>query len=96
MNTIAPSPLSLPIYPDQPTTRPVAPVVASSSEFGDASQKSPTYVYRGELLEAVADDRRYRPIYNLPLNPLQQRAVNAYNNVAHEQQTMGRILDGFI
>ena len=97
MNTIVPSPLNLPVYPDQPVTRPVASVAGSSSEFGDASQQRPsTYIYRGELLEAVSDDRRYRPTYNLPTNLLQQRAVNAYHKVAHEQQNVGSILDGFI
>ncbi len=84
MNTIVSSPLNLPIYPDQPATRPVAPVSASSREFGDASkQQSSTYIHRGELLEAVANERRYRPRYNLPINLQQQRAVVAYNKVAN-------------
>ena len=97
MNTIVPSFLNVPVYADQPVTRPVASVAGSSSEFRDASQQRPsTYVYRGEILEAVGDDRRYRPAYNLPTNPLQQRAVNAYHKVANQQQNPGRILDGFI
>jgi len=78
-------------------TRPLAPVADLSSEFRDASRQQPsTHVYRGELLEAVSNERRYRPEYNLPTNPQQLRAVNAYHKVAHEQQNVGRILDGFI
>ena len=97
MNTIVPSPLNLPIVPDQPITRPVASVAGTSSEFREASKQQPsTYVYRGELLEAVSNERRYRPIYNLPIHPQQQRAINAYQQIARQQQNLGQILDGFI
>ena len=97
MNTIVPSPLNLPIIPDQPVTRPVASVADTSSEFGDATrQQQSTYVYRGELLEAVAHERRYRPKTNLPANLQQQRAIDAYHKVAHDPKNAGRILDGFI
>ena len=97
LNRIVHSPLNLPIAPGQPVTRPVASVADTSSEFRDATKQRPsTYVYRGELLEAVANERLYRLKYNLPVNLQQQHAVNAYHQVAHDQQSAGRILDGFI
>ena len=78
-------------------TRPVASVADTSSEFRDATRQRPsTCVYRGELLEAVANERHYRPKFNLPANLQQQRAVNACHKVAHDQQNVGRILDGLI
>jgi len=94
---ITAKPTQLPIYPDRPETRPVAPVSDSASEFGDASKQSPsTYVYRGELLEAVANDRRYRPQLNLQIDPDNRRAINTYQSVASDPPLMGRLLDGFI
>ena len=89
--------MQLPIYPDRPETRPVSPVADSASEFSDTSKQSPsTYVYRGELLEAVANDRRYRPQLNLQIDPDNRRAIDTYQRVASDPPLMGRLLDGFI
>lgn len=99
MNFIVPtSPLNLPTYQEPSSTRPVAPVTNSSAEFGNrGQQQASTYVYRGEVVEAVANERRYRPRFNLPQNLLQQRAILAYQANAREQNpSSGRILDGFI
>ncbi len=94
---ITAKPMQLPIYPDRPETRPVSPVADSASEFSDASKQSPsTYVYRGELLEAVANDRRYRPQLNLQIDPDNRRAIDTYQRVASDPPLMGRLLDGFI
>ena len=90
-------PTQLPIYPDLPETRPVASVSDSASEFRDASKQSPsTYVYRGELLEAVGNDRRYRPQQNLQIDPDNRRAIDTYQRVASDPPLMGRLVDGFI
>ena len=100
MNFIVPShPLNIPSYSDPSTTRQVAPVTSSSAEFASNrdQQQAPTYVYRGEVLEAVASERRYRPRINLPQNILQQRAILAYQaNTREQESASGKILDGFI
>ncbi len=98
MNYIIPAKsMQLPIYPDRPETRPVSPVADSAREFRDASkQPSATYVYRGELLEAVANDRRYRPQLNLQIDPNNRRAIDTYQRVASDPPMVGRLLDGFI
>lgn len=91
------NPTQLPIYPDRPETRPVASISDSASEFRDASKQPPsTYVYRGELLEAVANDRRYRPQLNLQIDPDNRRAIDTYQRVASDPPLMGRLVDGFI
>ena len=89
--------MQLPIVPDQPETRPVSRVADSAGEFSDASKQSPpTYVYRGELVEAVANDRRYRPQLNLQIDPDNRRAIDTYRSVASDPPLTGRLLDGFI
>lgn len=89
--------MQLPIVADPPQTRPVSRVADSAGEFSDAGKKSPpTYVYRGELLEAVANDRRYRPQLNLQIDPDNRRAIDAYQSVASDPPLTGRLLDGFI
>lgn len=98
MNYIVTSkPAQLPVYQDRPVTRPVAVVAGSSGEFRDASKQAPSsYVYRGELLEAVANDKRYRPQFNQLIDPENQRAIDSYRRVVAEPPLVGQILDGFI
>jgi len=75
----------------------VSVVANSAGEFRDASkQASSSYVYRGELLEAVANDKRYRPQFNQLINPENQHAIDSYRRVADEPPLVGQILDGFI
>lgn len=94
---ITAKPAQLPNYPDRPETRPVASVSDSASEFRDASKQPPsTYVYRGEVLEAVGNDRRYRPQLNLQIDPDNRRAIDTYQRVASDPPLMGRLVDGFI
>lgn len=94
---ITAKPMQLPIYPDRPAARPVSSVTDNASDFRDASkQPSPGYVYRGELLEGVGNDRRYRPQLNLQVDPQNRRAINAYQQVASDPPLLGRVLDGFI
>lgn len=94
---VASKPAQLPVYPDRPVTRPVAVVADSAGEFRDASKQAPSsYVYRGELLEAVAYNRHYRPRFNQQVDPENQRAIDSYRRVAAEPPLVGQILDGFI
>jgi len=98
VNYIIPSkPAQLPLYQDRPTTRSVAVVADGAGEFRDASKQPPyAYVYRGELLEAVASDKRYRPQINQQIDPQNRRAIESYQRTASEPPLVGRILDGFI
>ena len=98
MNYIIPSkPAQLPLYQDKPATRPVAVVADSAADFRDASKQPPhAYVYRGELLEGVASDKRYRPGFNQQIDPQNRHAIESYQRVASEPPLIGQILDGFI
>ena len=89
-------PMYLPISADRAVTRPITAVADAASDFRDASQQQPSgYVYRGELLE-TANERAYRPQYNLQISPENRRAITTYQQVAAEPAIVGRILDGFI
>jgi hypothetical protein len=97
MYTIPAKPAQLQLYQEQPATRSVAVVADSAGEFRDASKQPPhAYVYRGELLEAVANDKRYRPQLNQQIDPQNRRAIESYRSIAAEPPLMGQILDGFI
>ena len=98
MNYIVTSkPAQLPVYQDRPVNRPVAVVADTASEFRDASKQAPsTYVYRGELFEAVAYQQHYRPRYNQQIDPRYRRAIDSYQSVASTPPLVGQILDGFI
>jgi hypothetical protein len=95
--TIPAKPAQLLPFQDRPATRSVAVVADSAGEFPDASKQPPyAYVYRGELLEAVANDKRYRPQFNQQIDPQNRRAIDSYQRVAAEPPLVGQILDGFI
>jgi len=75
----------------------VVSVAGSAGEFRDASKQAPsTFVYRGELLEAVANNQHYRPQFNQQIDPEYRRAIDSYRNVAATPTLVGQILDGFI
>lgn len=94
---ITTKPAQLPIYQDKPVTRPVVSVAGSAGEFRDASKQAPTtYVYRGELLEAVANHQHYRLQLNQQIDPENRRAIDLYQSVATTPTRAGQILDGFI
>ena len=89
--------MHFPIILDRPVTQPVAEVADNASQFRDASKRQPsTYVYRGELLEGLANDKRYRPQSNLQVAPQNRRAIDTYQNVANMRAVVGRVLDGFV
>lgn len=91
------SPVILPLAPERAVNTPVAPVGDGASEFRDASKKHPsTYVYRGEIIEPVANHRRYHPQPNLQTTPQTRRAIETYQKVLKEPPLMGQLLDGFV
>ena len=96
-NIINTSPAQLPVYQDRSVTRPVEPVASGDNGSADARQKSPsTYVHRGELLEMLADYRRYNPRLNLEIDPQNRNAIDTYQQVASVPTRLGQILDGYI
>ncbi len=98
MNFVIPAnPVQISIYSDRSATRPITPVAEQSGQFRDATRQQPsTYVYRGEVLEAVVGERSYRPASNLQIHPQYQRAIDTYHAVSSAPAVRGRILDGFI
>ena len=81
----------------RPVTMPVTSVADGASEFRDASKQHPsTYVYRGEVVEALSNDKRYRPQPNLQVKPENQRAIATYQKVLNDPPLTGQLLDGFI
>jgi hypothetical protein len=94
---ITANPAQLPIVSGRPLTQPVTSVTGIDSEFRDASKRQPsTHVYRGELLSAVANDKRYRPQLNQQIDPANRHAIESYQQVVSEPSLQGQILDGFI
>ena len=94
---ITAKPAQLPVYQDPPVTRHVASVVGSAGEFRDASKQTPpTYVYRGELLEAVANNQHYRLRFNQQIDEDNRCAIDSYQRVAPTPTRVGQILNGFI
>ncbi len=91
---ITANPINLPVVPERTTTRRVDAV--ADGRLGDAAQQRQPFVYRGELLDGSPPQRRYRPQPNLQIDPLNQRAINAYLNVAAEPPLVGQLVDGFI
>ena len=87
----------LPVLVDRPAARAVVPIAEDSGRLRDArQQQADAYVYRGELLDEVFGDRRYRPTANLETDPRNRRAIETYHLVAYDPTRRGQILDGFI
>ncbi len=86
-----------PVLVDRPAARPVAPIAEDAGRLRDQREQQPdAYVYRGELLDEVFGDRRFRPVPNLDIDPHKRRAIETYQLVAYDPTRRGQILDGFI
>ncbi len=89
--------MHFPVLVDRPAARPVLPIAEESGRLRDERQQQPdAYVYRGELLDEVVGDRRYRLTANLDVHPRNRRAIETYHLVAYEPTRRGQLLDGFI
>ena len=66
----------------------------------DAGDEAPDKkVYRGEVLEAANNDRRYNPNFNQQVDPRYQDAIASYQNsqlLAQNPSTPGAILDRYV
>ena len=97
IHNLAINPVILPLTPERPVNMPIAPVGEGAGEFRDASKKHPSnYVYRGEIVENLVNDRRYNPQLNLQTTPQTERAIQTYQKVLNEPPLVGQLLDGFI
>ena len=89
--------MHFPVLVDRPAARPVVPIADDSGRLRDERQQQPdAYVHRGELLDEIFGDRRYRPAPNLETDPRNRRAIETYHLVAYDPTRPGQILDGFI
>ena len=91
---ITATPTYLPVVPERQATRRVDAVV--EGRLRDTNQHRQPLVYRGELLDGAPSQRRYRPQPNLPIDPQNLRAINAYLDVLNDPPLIGQLLDGKI
>ena len=91
---ITATPVNLPVIPERSSARRVDAVV--EGRLSDATRQQQPFVYRGELLDGIPPQRRYRPQPNLQVAPQNQRAINAYLSVASEPPLIGQLVDGKI
>ena len=98
MNYIIPArSMHLPVLVDRPAALPVTPIADDAGQLRDERrQQASTYVYRGELLDEVFGERRYRPAPNADVDPRKRRAIETYHLVAYDPTRRGQILDGFV
>ena len=90
-------PFNLPAVTARTPPQRVNPVFDGEGRFRDAAQQRPaSYVYRGELLDGLPPERRYRPQPNLQIHPQNLRAIKAYRSVADDPIPAGQLLDGMI
>lgn len=88
-------PIHYPTSLDRSATRPVTPVGDDAASLSVARQRPSGHIYRGELLETVAD-KTYKPQYNLQISPENRRAINTYHKIVNQAPLVGRFLDGYI
>ena len=75
---------------------------STDSDFVDRRQnrqKSSEYVFRGEVLQSVENDKHYNPNYNQHIDPQNREAISNYQStsvVRIETQSLGLIVDQFI
>lgn len=98
MNYLLPvNPAPLTVSLDRPAISPVTSVADGANEFRDASKQNPsTYVHRGEVIEAIANDKRYRPQPNPQIGSQNQRAIATYQKVLSDPPLIGLLVDGYI
>ncbi|MCP4186523.1 MAG: hypothetical protein GY763_02855 [Gammaproteobacteria bacterium] len=60
---------------------------------------SSDFVFRGELLDSVDDEKRYRPQYNQQIAPQNRQAIEIYQSSETQvsnSDPRGRLLDQFV
>jgi len=62
-------------------------------------QDSSEYVFRGEILESVQNEKRYNPQFNQQIDPQNREAIFIYQTTSvsrTETESLGRMIDRFI
>ncbi|MFT5657410.1 MAG: hypothetical protein ACI9KN_000683 [Gammaproteobacteria bacterium] len=62
-------------------------------------QESTEYVFRGEVLQSIDSDKRYKPSFNQQVNPQNRAAISNYQSASAAEinaQPLGRVIDIFI
>ncbi|MDH5352858.1 MAG: hypothetical protein OEY09_00335 [Gammaproteobacteria bacterium] len=57
------------------------------------------YVFRGELLDAVENEKRHQPQYNQHIAPRNRQAIESYStgeSLSPDRDPRGRILDQYV
>ena len=62
-------------------------------------QDSSEYVFRGEILESVENNRPYKPEYNQQIDPQNRQAISNYQVTSisrTETESLGQLIDRFV
>jgi hypothetical protein len=62
-------------------------------------QESTEYVFRGEVLESIENDKRYQPQFNQQIDPQNRGAIYNYQATSvsrTESEALGQLIDRFI
>lgn len=62
-------------------------------------QESTETVFRGEILESVENDKRYKPQFNQQIDPQNREAISNYQTTSvarTESESLGLLIDRFI
>ncbi|MFT5226110.1 MAG: hypothetical protein ACI8XX_001863 [Polaribacter sp.] len=62
-------------------------------------QESTEYVFRGDVLESVENDKRYKPQFNQEIDPQNREAIANYQATSVTQtdsESIGKLIDRFI
>ncbi|MFT4607695.1 MAG: hypothetical protein ACI9YO_001892 [Gammaproteobacteria bacterium] len=62
-------------------------------------QESTEYVFRGEILESIENDKRYNPQFNQQIDPQNREAISNYQTTSvarTESESLGQVIDRFI
>lgn len=83
----------------QPFDRARTPAENDFSDRRRARSESSDYVFRGEVIESVEDDKRYNPSFNQQIDPQNREAISNYQSTSVariEAEPLGRVIDRFI
>ena len=62
-------------------------------------QDSSEYVFRGEILESVQNNKPYKPEYNQQIDPQNRQAISNYQVTSvsrTETESLGQLIDRFV
>lgn len=75
------------------------PAENDSTNHQRTRSESSDYVFRGEVIESVEDDRRYNPSFNQQIDPQNREAISNYQSTSVariESEPLGRVIDRFV